>query len=212
MQKGTSTLISWVVCVCGLLVGALLLYFYLLPSRHTVVTLTSGSPAISPTQTHTQSSTIKPLEDEPNTESPDTTPRVEMYGRSEHPNDASIVWTNARTALFEVTDSSDNVSRGIYSNFEAPYALQIDDFFGYSIVYLQGDELRRRQVDKQLGTDTETLLTQLAITNAHGLGYDQQSGRLYIGDEFGRAAYSLNWPTDNNAAITKLLISDEEKL
>lgn len=179
-------------------------------SNDVVVKLTSGSP----TSLASKNLSVDEAKGKTNAKSDhngrtlSSQPKNQIYGKTAHPVDASVIWTNARNALFEVTNPSDNVTRGIYTNFEAPYALQVDDFFGYSILYIDGNEVRWRKVDKQVGSDNETLLATLKEGKLHGLGYDEETSRLYIGDEFGRAAYALAWPPSiDGVEVTRLPVS-----
>jgi hypothetical protein len=121
------------------------------------------------------------------------------YAFGVDPTSQRLIWTSAGDETFKSANSDGSYIRVIPTNFEDPYDLRIDTSFGHTLYLISDGRLQRRTFDFESGTHTDTSLLTLPSEAVHGLGYDDQSNTLYLGDSLGRPRFAIS-------------LNDEQKL
>ena len=119
------------------------------------------------------------------------------YGFAVDSEAQKLYWTSSSTAAFKRADLDGAHVEEIRSNFEAPYHIVIENSFGHSMYFFSEGAIRKRQVDTQLNTETETLLLKIAKENIHGLGFDETLNQLYVGDKYGQINSIIELPSSD---------------
>lgn len=130
------------------------------------------------------------------------------------PSGTSLIWTSAGDQTFQVANRDGSSIRDIQSNFEDPYDLRIDTSFGHTLYLISDGQLQRRTLDFESETHTDMSLLTLPSEAIHGLGYDDQSNTLYLGDSLGRPRFAISLsdePKITIKTITLLTHSTQEE-
>ena len=122
-------------------------------------------------------------------------PHGAIYGFAQLHESGQIIWTNALSEQFKLASNLGRNVRPIQSSFEAPYALLLKSFFGHTTLVVEDDAIRWWSVDEQLNESERGVVLNLQGREVHGLGYDQDTQRLYVGDAQGQVAFYIEWPS-----------------
>lgn len=136
------------------------------------------------------------------------------YAFGVDPTSRRLIWTSAGDETFKTANSDGSDIRAIPTNFEDPYDLEIDSSFGHTLFLISEGTVRRRTVDLQANTHTDTVLFTLPTETIHGLGYDEHTNMLYLGDSLGRPRFAISLsdePKITIKTITLLTHSTQEE-
>ncbi len=125
-----------------------------------------------------EASTILPPSLAENTES--------LYGFAFVPNLEKFIWTNSDKSTFEMADADGSNVIEIKSNFEEPFHIKVDHFFGYYLFFYADGAIWRKDIDTQTSTTTDTKLLDLGSFEPHGMGLNDATDLLFIGDHYGQ--------------------------
>ena len=122
------------------------------------------------------------------------------------PTSSRLIWTSAGDETFKTANTDGTDIRVILTNFEDPYELRIDSSFGHTQLFVSGGKVLRRSVDLQAGTHTDAVLLTLTEEASHGLGYDETSNTLYLGDHLGRPRFAISLDQQQQTAIKTITL------
>ena len=128
------------------------------------------------------------------------------YGFSIEPFHNRLIWTSSEEATFKLARIDGAEITVITSNFEEPYLLKIDNSFGHTLFFHSEGRLIKKAFDAQLGSELESVLLDLGEQKIHGLGFDESSNILFIGDQYGQVSNAINLTDDGNIIVKNTIL------
>ncbi|RBP50612.1 hypothetical protein [Arenicella xantha] len=128
------------------------------------------------------------------------------YGFAIEPIGNRLIWSSSGDATFKTANQDGSQVTSLLSNFENPFELLVESSFGHTrYLYLDG-AIQVQTVDTELDTRDDRVLLNLPSQPLHGMGFDEATNTLYLGDQYGRPALAIDLSANTPPFIKKITL------